>query len=132
MPIYIHSKGIYLMSYNNIIRNLRIQKYYTQKQVADFLCICQKTYSDYELGYTRIPIESLILLAQLNNVDMNNITSVSSRFNKRSGILYLYDKETSNKLLVETNMAYRVITSEDKRIIKIKIDNEEDIRIQIK
>jgi len=57
---------------------------------------------------------------------------VSSRFNKRSGILYIYDKVTSNKLVIETNMAYRVITSEDKRIIKIKIDNEEDIRIEIK
>ena len=58
--------------------------------------------------------------------------NVSSRFNKRSGILYIYDKVIRNKLVVETNMAYKVITSEDKRIIKIKIDNEEDIRIEIK
>lgn len=82
---------------------------------------------------------SNILKAQAIHISINGIITtefqmqnVSSRFNKRSGILYLYDKETSNKLVVETNMAYRVITSEDKRIIKIKIDNEEDIRIEIK
>ena len=66
------------MSYNNVIKTLRIQNLYTQQQVAEFLSICQKTYSDYELGYTRIPIDSLILLAQLYNVDMNYITGVSA------------------------------------------------------
>lgn len=63
---------------NNIVKRLRIEHLYTQNQVAEFLSICQKTYSDYELGYTRIPIESLIKLAQLYNVDMNYITGVSS------------------------------------------------------
>jgi len=69
------------MSYNNIIKMLRMQKFYTQKYVADFLCICQKTYSDYELGNIRIPIESLIRLAKLYNVDMNYITGVSNIHN---------------------------------------------------
>lgn len=69
------------MSYNNVIKTLRIQNLYTQQQVAEFLSICQKTYSDYELGYTRIPIDSLILLAQLYNVDMNYITGVSAIVN---------------------------------------------------
>ena len=74
------------MTYNNVIKTLRIQNLYTQHQVAEFLSICQKTYSDYELGYTRIPIDSLILLAQLYNVDMNYITGVSA-------ILNTYPKE---------------------------------------
>lgn len=74
------------MTYNNVIKTLRIQNLYTQQQVAEFLSICQKTYSDYELGYTRIPIDSLILLAQLYNVDMNYITGVSA-------ILNTYPKE---------------------------------------
>ena len=59
------------MIWNNIIRSLRLNNSYTQQQIADFLCICQKTYSDYELGYTRIPIDSLIKLARLYDVDMN-------------------------------------------------------------
>ena len=74
------------MNYNDIIKSLRVQKFYTQQYVADILNICQKTYSDYELGYTRIPIESLITLAKLYNVDMNYITGVSR-------ILNCYPKE---------------------------------------
>ena len=66
------------MAWNNIIRNLRLSNSYTQQQIADFLCICQKTYSDYELGYTRIPIDSLIKLARLYDVDMNYITGASN------------------------------------------------------
>ncbi len=69
------------MNYNNIIKRLRVQKFYTQQYVADILNICQKTYSDYELGYTRIPIESLIELAKLYNVDMNYICGVSKVVN---------------------------------------------------
>lgn len=65
------------MNCNDIIKTLRVQKFYTQQYVADILNICQKTYSDYELGYTRIPIESLIELAKLYNVDMNYICGVS-------------------------------------------------------
>ena len=65
------------MIWNNIIRRLRLNNLYTQQQVASFLCICQKTYSDYELGYTRIPIDSLIKLARLYDVDMNYITCAS-------------------------------------------------------
>ena len=67
------------MNYNDIIKSLRVQKFYTQQYVADILNICQKTYSDYELGYTRIPIESLIKLAKFYNVDMNYICGVSAK-----------------------------------------------------
>ena len=74
------------MVWNNIIRNLRLSNSYTQQQVASFLCICQKTYSDYELGYTRIPIDSLIKLARLYDVDMNYITGASN-------ICHTYPKE---------------------------------------
>ena len=34
---------------SNIIKQLRIQSYYTQQQVADVLCVGQRTYADYEL-----------------------------------------------------------------------------------
>lgn len=73
------------------------------------------------------------------NISINGIISaefqmqnVVSRFNKRSGILYIYDKVTNNKLVVETGLVYRITTNEAKSIIIIKIDNEEDIRIEIK
>lgn len=69
------------MNYNNIIKSLRLQNLYTQQEVADLLKICQKTYSDYELGYTRIPVETLISLAKFYNVDMNYICGVSGVYN---------------------------------------------------
>ena len=65
------------MNCSDIIKSLRVQKFYTQQYVADLLNICQKTYSDYELGYTRIPIESLIISAKFYDVDMNYITGAS-------------------------------------------------------
>ena len=65
------------MNCSDIIKSLRVQKFYTQQYVADLLKKKKKTYSDYELGYTRIPIESLIILAKFYDVDMNYITGAS-------------------------------------------------------
>ncbi|MDD6404568.1 MAG: helix-turn-helix transcriptional regulator [Clostridiales bacterium] len=39
--------------------------------------VAQTTYSDYEKGKVRMPIECLIELARYYNVDMNYITGVS-------------------------------------------------------
>lgn len=35
--------------YNEIIKKLRVQNFYTQQEIADLLNICQRTYADYEL-----------------------------------------------------------------------------------
>lgn len=59
------------------IRALREDSDMTQTQVAKLLKVGQKTYSDYELGKTRIPVDSLILLARLYNVNMDYICGVS-------------------------------------------------------
>lgn len=37
----------------------------------------QRTYADYELGKTRIPVDSLIILARFYDVDMNYICGVT-------------------------------------------------------
>jgi transcriptional regulator with XRE-family HTH domain len=52
-----------IMKYENI-RNIRIDRGYTQKQIAEYLGISQNTYSQYENGQRQIPIEMLIALAQ--------------------------------------------------------------------
>lgn len=51
---------------------------YTQSQVAELLHIGQRTYADYELGKTRIPVDSLIILAKFYDVDMNYISDISN------------------------------------------------------
>lgn len=67
-----------MSDYRNIIRNLREDHDYTQSHIADILGVCQRTYADYELGNTRIPVESLIKLAKYYNVDMNFICGLSN------------------------------------------------------
>ena len=70
------------MKYNERIRALREDNDLKQYQIAELLHIGQKTYSDYELGKTRIPLESVIILAEYYNVDMNNICGISDVKNK--------------------------------------------------
>ena len=65
------------MKYNERIRALREDNDLKQYQIAELLHIGQKTYSDYELGKTRIPLESVIILAEYYNVDMNYICGIS-------------------------------------------------------
>lgn len=66
------------MTYQQRIRALREDNDYTQTYVASLLNVGQRTYADYELGKTRIPVDSLITLAKLYNVDMNYITGISN------------------------------------------------------
>lgn len=66
------------MNYRERIRALREDNDYTQTYIASILNVGQRTYADYELGKTRIPVESLIKLAEFYNVDMNYITGLSN------------------------------------------------------
>ncbi len=65
------------MKYNERIRELREDRDLSQAAIADLLHIGQKTYSDYELGKTRIPLESVIVLAKYYDVSMDYICGVS-------------------------------------------------------
>ena len=52
------------MEYYERIRQLREDRDLSQEFVASLLHVAQKTYSDYELGKTRIPVPSLLYLAK--------------------------------------------------------------------
>ena len=65
------------MNYADRIRTLREDCDKTQTEIAKVLKIGQRTYCDYELGKTRIPVDSLIILARLYNVSMDYICGVS-------------------------------------------------------
>lgn len=65
------------MNYRERIRALREDNDYTQTQIANILNIGQRTYADYELGKTRIPVDALITLAKFYDVDMNYICGLS-------------------------------------------------------
>lgn len=66
------------MDYTERIRNLREDADLNQNAIAKELRIAQTTYSDYENGKVRIPIECLIQLAKFYNVSMDYITGVSN------------------------------------------------------
>ena len=65
------------MNYTERIRALREDSDMTQAKIAQLLQVGQKTYSDYELGKTGIPVDSLILLARLYDVSMDYICGIS-------------------------------------------------------
>jgi transcriptional regulator with XRE-family HTH domain len=65
------------MKYIDRIRALREDKDLTQTDVANLLNIGQKTYSDYELGKTRIPLDSMLVLAKYYNVSMDYLSGAS-------------------------------------------------------
>lgn len=65
------------MNYAERIRTLREDNDLRQSDVAALLKIGQRTYCDYELGKTRIPVDSLIILAKKYNVSMDYICGVS-------------------------------------------------------
>lgn len=59
------------------IRALRVDNDLTQKAAADAIHVAQTTYSDYENGKLRIPVDCLIELAKFYDVDMNYITGLT-------------------------------------------------------
>ena len=65
------------MGYKERIRSLREDRDLSQTYIASLLNIGQKTYSDYELGKTRIPLDSVIILAKFYDVSMDYICGTS-------------------------------------------------------
>lgn len=60
------------------LKKLRKQNRLTQRGLADAINVSPRTYSDYESGSTRIPLETLICLAKYYDVDLNYITGISN------------------------------------------------------
>ncbi len=59
------------------VRSLREDNDKSQAEIASLIHVGQKTYSDYETRKTRIPVDSLIILAKYYNVDMNYICGIT-------------------------------------------------------
>lgn len=65
------------MRYAERIRELREDKDYNQTYVAKAIHVAQTTYSDYEKGKVRMPIECIVELARFYDVNMDFIIGVS-------------------------------------------------------
>lgn len=66
------------MRYNERIREIREENFLTQQKIADLVNVGQRTYADYESGKTRIPVDSLLVLARFYNVSLDYITGASN------------------------------------------------------
>lgn len=70
------------MLYIQRIRELREDKDYNQTYVAQLIHVDQTTYSNYELGKVRMPIECIVELARFYDVNLDYIIGVSDVRNK--------------------------------------------------
>ena len=66
------------MYYTKRLKELREEKKYTKKNIADFLGMAERTYTDVESGAVDIYVDDTIKLAKLYNVNMNYICGVSN------------------------------------------------------
>ena len=71
-------EGLSNMHYTERIRDLREDHDLTQTDIANLLHIGRRTYADYELGKTRIPLDSIIILAKHYDVSMDYICGCSN------------------------------------------------------
>lgn len=60
------------------IRDLREDRDWKQRQVAEFLNCSQQVYSNYELGQRDIPTEILIKLSTLYNVSTDYLLGLTN------------------------------------------------------
>lgn len=67
-----------IMEFENI-RNLRIDRGYTQKQIGEYLGISQNTYSQYEIGILKYPIDVIMKLADLYGVSVDYLVGRTNR-----------------------------------------------------
>ncbi len=66
------------MEYLERLRGLREDRMLKQQEIADLIFVSQRTYSDYETGRIRIPVENLIRLARYYDVSVDYISGASN------------------------------------------------------
>ena len=66
-----------MMKFENI-RNLRVDRGYTQKQLGEYLGISQNTYSQYEIGVLNYPVDVIIRLAEFYGVSTDYLLGLTN------------------------------------------------------
>ena len=66
-----------MMKFENI-RNLRVDRGFTQKQLGEYLGISQNTYSQYEIGVLNYPVDVIIRLAEFYGVSTDYLLGLTN------------------------------------------------------
>lgn len=67
------------MTFYENLRNIREDRGYTQKQIADVLETTRQYYSDYENGKRDIPIRVYIILAKFYGVSIDYLAGLEDK-----------------------------------------------------
>ncbi len=59
------------------IRDIRNDRGLTQKQIAEILHVSQNTYSQYEIGTSRFPLDVVVKLAEFYDVSMDYLVGLT-------------------------------------------------------
>lgn len=59
------------------IRDIRIDRGLTQEDIAKILHVSQNTYSQYEIGTTRYPLDAVVILAEFYGVSMDYLVGLT-------------------------------------------------------
>ena len=59
------------------IRDLRMDRGLTQEEVARVLHVSQNTYSQYEIGTTRYPLDAVVKLAEFYGVSVDYLVGLT-------------------------------------------------------
>lgn len=59
------------------IRDIRIDRGLTQEDVAKILHVSQNTYSQYEIGTTRYPLDAVVTLAEFYDVSVDYLVGLT-------------------------------------------------------
>lgn len=73
-----------MKKYYEIIRDLREDNDYTQKEIADVLNTTQQVYSRYEKGINEMPIRHLVELCKFYNVSADYILGLNKSKNNHN------------------------------------------------
>ena len=59
------------------IRDLRVDRGLTQREVAELLHVSQNTYSQYEIGTNRFTLEAVMILAQFYSTSIDYLVGLT-------------------------------------------------------
>ena len=60
------------------IRDIRNDRGLTQKQIAEILHVSQNTYSQYEIGTSRFPLDVVVKLAEFYDVSIDYLVGLTA------------------------------------------------------
>ncbi len=116
-----------MLNINERLRELRIKFGYTQSQIAKMLNIDRSTYAYYETGKTRPDIASLVVLAKIYSVSLDELlgdeTVPKAVADRRFVTDYVKGKKNSSRIYDLTQKekdlvgAYRTCSEEEQKKI---------------